>query len=445
MITRPREIFSADGAVSRKALESCIAEHIAKAGRLRRLRRYYDGEHDICQRVRASGLPNVRLTHAYPRYITTMASGYLVGSPISYAAADERQAGALESVRRAYDGCNADSVDAELAKQASLYGKGVELVYGDRSARPRAAAIDPCEAFVVYDDTVEHRPLFGVHYYRRTGEDGKPCGWRANVYTDRLAFTYDAIDAPTALKDMPDSVSTHYFGGVPLVEYWNNEDELGDFEPVLSLIDAYDALQSDRVNDKAQFVDALLVISGCRLDAGPAYPGDTRTVGQRLREEKAIHLPDATAKVEWLCKQLSEADVEILRNAIKADIHKLSMVPDLTDEQFAGNASGVAMRYKLMGLEMITRIKERWFREAIRTRLRLFASFFTTLGAPALDAEAVQITFTYSLPQNELEAAEMVKTLQGIVPDELLLPQLPFVSDTAAALELLGRQRGNEK
>ena len=110
----------------------------------------------------------------------------------------------------------------------------------------------------------------------------------------------------------------------------------------------------------------------------------------------------------------------MLKNALKDDIHKMSMVPDLTDQQFAGNASGVAMRYKLLGLEQLTKIKERWFREALLTRLHRVAGFLGRQGALRLDPERVELIFTRALPVNELEEAQTVNLLRGLVDDEEL-------------------------
>lgn len=423
----------AGGEVSPAALESCLAEHAAQLPRLERLRAYYEGRHEIDGRRRASGLPNNRLAHGFPRYISTMACGYLIGDPVRYAADDAEQRAALRAVTAAYAHCAIDSVDAELARDASVYGRGIELVFADDQAAPRSAALDPRSAFVVYDDTVAAAPLFGVHYGQRRGADGATTGWRVDVYTDQLHFRYDVEALEDVGKRPPDAAARHFFGGVPVVEYWNDEDERGDFEGVLSLIDAYDGLQSDRVNDKQQFVDALLLLYGCTLETDVRG----RTPGQQLREDKALVLPDSEARAEWLCKQLNEADTEVLKNALKADIHKMSMVPDLTDEQFAGNSSGVAMKYKLLGLEQLTKIKERWFREALRERLRLFGRFLSLKGAPRLDAEAVRMVFTRALPVNELETAQVVEKLRGIVPEEILLAQVPFVEDAEQAAELM--------
>ncbi len=334
-------------------IESCICEHVEGIGRLARLRAYYDGRHAIEDRRRGAGLPNARMTHGYPRYISTMAAGYLIGAPVRYRC--DAQPEALEAILAEYRRISIDSLDAELARDASIYGKGVELLYADGEARPCAAALDPRDAFVVYDDSVECAPMMGIFLTPRRSADGKLHGFTARVYTDSACIAYRIESLQDARIDCAELAVPHYFGRVPMIEYWNDEDERGDFEGVVSLIDAYNLLQSDRMNDKQQFVDALLVLYGCTLETDDRG----RSPGQQLREDKALCMPDSDARAEWLCKQLSEADTEVLRCAIREDIHKMSMVPDLTDQQFAGNSSGVAMRYKLLGLEQLTKIKER--------------------------------------------------------------------------------------
>lgn len=413
MISRPRGGFT--GSVPETELiESCLREQQEKIQRLTRLRDYYDGRHEIQSRERSAGLPNIRMVHAFPRYISTMAAGYLIGSPVEYEC--EHQTNALDAVLKEYRRSAVDSVDARLARDASIYGKGVELLYADADARPCSTALDPRDAFVVYDDSVSGAPLLGIYALAQRDAAGRVKGYMVQVYTRELILDYRVDDLTNMRMDAPVNVTRHYFGQVPMIEYWNDENEKGDFEDVISLIDAYNLLQSDRLNDKQQFVDALLVLYGCTLEADERG----RSPGRQLREDKALSLPDSDARAEWLSKQLNEADTEVLKNALRADIHKMSMVPDMTDEQFAGNSSGVAMRYKLLGLEQLTRIKERWFREALRERLRAYAHFMTCLGGMALDADDVRMIFTRSLPVNELEAAQTIHQLKDILPDDEL-------------------------
>ena len=444
MIVRSREMQ-----IGAAAVKGAIAEFTKDVlPKLEKMARAYAGQGAIMGRTRASGLPNNKLVHAYPRYIATMAAGYLVGEPVKYT--DEAQAGMLEALENVHRSSNIDSVDAELATHAATYGKGVCICYADEAGKPKAAALDPREAFVVYDDTVEHRPIFGVHWLEKKDVSGKSVGVSVHVHTDTEDLLFEGKTL-TTLNAVKGETKAHVFGGVPMVEFWNNAQETGDFEPVLSLIEAYDVLESDRVNDKQQFTDAVLLLTGCTLEEPEEEYGeegeegeserDTRTPAQKLLEEKTLSLPDENAKAEWLIKKGDEAGAEILRNAIKSEIHKQSMVPDLTDEHFAANASGVAMRYKLLGLEQLTKNKERWFREGLKCRMRLFAAFMQVLGLGTLDAETVQIVFTRSLPVNETEVSAMVAQLSGIVPQKALLAQVPFVQDVDEAIAELDREQ----
>ena len=454
MLTIDRELLDADGIPRTDTLEAILREHDHQRERLVRLHGMYAREHSIMRRTRLKGLPNNRLVHDLPGYIATMAAGYLVGNPVRYTAA-EGQEEAFAPVLEAYEAASVESVDAELAMDAAVYGKAAEVCYADAEARPRVAQLDARSAFVVYDDTVEHAPLLGIT--RRDTFDARleRTGEEVTLYTDRLIVHMRRTSRETPRETMREA---HYFGGVPVVEYWNNAREEGDFEPVMGLIDAYDTLQSDRVNDKQQFTDAVFVLKGVgalgvddteeeTVDAdGTATAAGTagkeaEDPSVRLRRTRTLFLPGDGADAQFVTKPDAESGNELLRMSLKSDIHKLCLVPDLTDEQFAGNVSGVAMRFKLLGLEQLTKIKERWFREGLRTRLRLFCAFLARKGTAALNAEKVQITFSRSLPVNDLEIAQTLATYQGMVPEKLLLAQVPFVEDAEAAGKLLNRER----
>ena len=427
MITRKRMYM--DDPVPPKMLESVLQEFLRDAERKRALRDAYENRRSILKRRRDEGLPNHLLAHGFPRYIVTMASGYLLGKPVQYQ--DESQREALQSLKTAYAYSDIPSVDTELAQDAGIFGKGIEILYADDHAHPRSSTLSPQQAFVVYDDSVESKPLFGVYFTENRGMDGTAHGYSVQVYTSRMVYRYSC--SHLGLGDLVlAEKQPHYFGGVPMIEYWNCENESGDFEQVQGLIDAYDALQSDRVNDKEQFVDALLVITGARMEQDERG----RSPGEQLRQDKLLYLPDSDASVSYLARSLQETDVEVLKDAIKKDIHKFSMVPDLTDENFSGNSSGVAMKYKLLGLEQLVRIKERWFREALRERMRRYASFLQVQGFPALDAGRVSMVFTRSLPANDLEVSQTVMNYAGLVPKELLLTQVPFIEDAEKAAAL---------
>ncbi|MBR7040455.1 MAG: phage portal protein [Clostridia bacterium] len=400
MIQRPRSLLRGTEPTP-GLLRGVIDEFRRGHERLSRLKQYYLAENDILSRAARPALPNVRLPHAFARYIVTVSTGYLVGESVGYRAREE-DADALDRVLQAYKRMNAPAVDVENARNASIYGRGVEIVTSLPGERlPRSFALSPESAFVVYDDTPACQPLFGVYLSRAAKEDGSPGPLSARVYTSKTASRWELKGKGFEIME---SVP-HFFERVPMVEYWNDEHEKGDFEWVLPLIDAYDLLQSDRVNDKQQAAEKLLVLTGCALDTDE----QGRPPWLQLRMDKALCLPDGDAKAEYLSGHMDENGNEILKESLSRDIQKLSLVPDLSEKSFAGNLSGIALKYRLLGLEQLCFVKQQWFTEGLKTRLKLFARALQVWDGVTFDAGNVEVSFTRSLPENLNDTAELIK------------------------------------
>jgi SPP1 family phage portal protein len=205
----------------------------------------------------------------------------------------------------------------------------------------------------------------------------------------------------------------------------------------MSLMDAYNTLQSDRVNDKEQFVDAILVLINSMLGDNLS---EESTAIKALKEHKILEISE-NGDAKWLTRTFDESSVEILRKSIEQDIHKFANVPCMTDENFVGNSSGVAMRYKMLGFEQLTKIKQRYFTEGLKRRLKLFDEAIILKGGTTFAPDDVEIIFTRSLPVNESEIASMISQLDGIVSTETLITQLPFITDASAEMEKLKQQK----
>ena len=60
----------------------------------------------------------------------------------------------------------------------------------------------------------------------------------------------------------------------------------------------------------------------------------------------------------WLIKEVNDAWVENYKDRVRRDIHKFSYTPDMQDESFGNNLSGVSIRYKILAMEQIRSKKE---------------------------------------------------------------------------------------
>ncbi len=430
-IIRDRVYLDEFGSPTIELLKSCFKEHQNQIERFNKLKRYYDGDHDFIKNRKLSGkdLPNNKLVCNHAEYITDIATGYFMGNPVKYSG------DSIKPMENVLKSCSL--VDTELSRDISKYGIGYELIYmsSDLKPIPKSTNIEPVNMFLVVDDTVEYKSMFAVHYYPKKKLDGTLEGYYVNVYTSDSIEKYLFKNLEDTSPQQLD-IEVHYFGQVPVIEYWNKSNLKGDFEGVISLIDAYDLLQSDRVNDKEQLVDSLLTVIGGSL--GDDEEEITNTA-KLIKRYKLLELPPG-ADAKWLIKQLVETEVEVLKKAIKDDIHEFSKVPCLTDENFASQSSGVAMKYKLFGLEQLAKTKEGYYRMGLLERLQIYANIYNIKGNN-IDISDVTITMTRSLPVNEVELSTMVTNLEGTVSLETRLGLLPFVSDVDEEIKKVKKEK----
>ena len=361
------------------------------------------------------------INHA--KYITDTNVGYLLGNPVDYQVDTKKYD--IEPILDAYKKQTINDLDMEIAKDVSIFGLQYEYVYTNQDAEPKSCEIDNRNAIIVYDDTVEHNKLFGLIY--REIKQGDKFSHYEIIYCDKNKIVnYESSDK--TLKKIGKE-SSHAFGDVPMIQYKNNTEFLGDFEPVISLIDAYNLLQSDRVNDKEQLVDAILCMYGMDFDSDQA---------DQLRDSRMLSNLPTDGRVEYLVKTLQEGDVDILRQNLEADIHKISMVPNMSDNNFVGNSSGVAIRYKLLAFEQNIKNKERYMEKGLMERFKLYNNYLVTKSkmTKSVPIEEVDAVFKRNLPSNDFEISQMINNLADFVDSETLISQLSFIKDASDIVEL---------
>lgn len=406
-----------------------IDQHKNDRQRRERLHDYYVGKHDaILNRSVRKGAPNNKTVNNYCKYIVDMCAGFFFGAPISYSAAQDID---ISAITDCYEKQDINNTDIKMFKTAGIFGSAYELTYANENSEPQTVVLPPTNCFVVYDDTAEHNRIFGVYYREKRDLKGIITGYAVDVYTDREIIHFASVGSTYLdLKDV--GREAHYFDACPVVEFINNDECQGDFEQITSNVDAYNKLQSDRVNDKEQFVEAFLFLKNIEIDTEQA---------KKLLDEKILMGLDEGADAKYLSKLLNEADTEVLKKSLNDDIHKFSMVPDLSDEKFGGNLSGVALEYKLIGFENLITNKEGFFLSGLRERLKLYISFlFKQSRVKQIDVHDIDIITSRNLPQDDEKKAEMISKLRGVVSDTTLRGELSFVKDEATEVERLKKQ-----
>lgn len=405
-------------------IQKYISDNRKREQRLQKLYEYYKGKTAICGRILAdASKPNNKIVNPYASYITDTFTGYFLGEPITYTSKNEQL---LARIDELYNYNDEAAENAELAKDASIFGVAYELLYTDENADIRFKKIDAIKAIPIYDNTLEEDLLYFIRYYDNTDIMTNKTTTFVEVYSREWIRYYVDEYALEFVREVP-----HAFKGVPINIYQNNEELLGDFENVISLIDAYDKITSDSVNDMEYFADCYLALYGM---------SGTEAEDITAMKEQRVLLMETDARAEWLTKQINDTYVENLKNRIDTQIHKFSRCPALTDADFAANASGVAMKYKLMGLETATSKKERAFKKALQRRLELICNVYSVMGTD-FDYREIQMNFTRNIPSNLVEMADVISKIGHLLSEETQISLLPI--EINAVDELQKKQAEN--
>lgn len=393
-----------------------------------RMRRYYEGQHAIMQRTFSDPTkPNNKVVTNFCKYITNTNVGYFVGKPIRYSSIDKEF---MEKLQEIFDENDEQAVNARLAKYASIYGRAAEILYAERvngKTKIRFEALDPSKqrVVIVYDTSVRPKILLASRYFEVEDILSDKKDLHVYVYNDKEIYHFVGEESDLKLKEK----KPHYFGEVPINPYFNKgEDEKGDFADIIPLNDAYNSLQSDDVNESDYSNDAYLVISGLLADDEDIA---------KMKERRVIELTgDGQSSAQWLIKEINDTWKENLKKRIKQDIHLISGTPDMSDERFAGNISGVAIEYKLTSFENNRAAKEREFKRGLQRRIRLITNLLQKQGYN-YDPSYIEITFSKNLPTDDEKIVKQVTELLGtdLVSKDTLRSQIPWIDDASYEAE----------
>lgn len=411
--------LSPDAVQNSAMIQKYVETYRTESARLNKLHDYYIGRHEILNRkVHDSSKPCNRLVSGYPKLITDTMSAFFAGEAVTYSYPDEDSQLVFDGILQYNDESQENS---KLAMDCSIYGVAYELLYHDADANIRFKALDARYAIPIYDNTLENALLYFIRYYDET-----------DIMTGNVKTYVEVYDKSSIKRYLLEAYSisfieetAHYFNDVPVCVYQNNGDVQGDFEGVLTLIDAYNLLESCSMDDFQYFTDAYLALTGLQ--------GTEASDIASMKEQRVILLPD-NAKAEWLIKASNDTATENMKKRLHSNILLFSKTPDMTDENFASNASGVAMKYKLLGLENTAGIKERYFKLALQRRFELICNALSVLGSD-FDYMSIQMQFHRSLPQNQVEISEFLSKVGHLLSEETQIQMLGLDVDAQAEID----------
>lgn len=401
--------------------------------------------------------PNNKIPNNYHKILVRQKMGYLVGKPIAFSDKEiskNDQGETISPNKEFVTGINEildegwDDTVNELVKGTS--NKGVEWlhIYIDEVEEGvgdfKYTVIDAREVIPIWETTKQVQLDAVLRYYYIWINDKERI--KAEWWTKDNVTYYVQNDSGEFIKDDSGSEdggneSSHYYsnevgygwGAIPFIPFKNNEELTSDLQDYKKLIDIYDKIYADGANNIEQIQDAIWVLKN--------YEGTTLDeFRDNLKKYKALPV-DEKGGADAKTLEIPVESRETFLDRTEDSIYTFGMGVNVSTDKFGQNPSGVALKFLYALLDLKCDTLERKFKKSIRELLWFIAEYYRITQQKEYNYKSAEITFNRSMITNEAEKIQSVQQSQGVISDETVLANHPWVDDPQKELERLKEQQ----
>lgn len=395
------DVITADNVV--KYLRETLQTHESNRNACEYLWKYYKGETPVLSKTKEyrESINNV-VTEARAMQTVEFYQGYIFGEPVQYnRIGNEEVSEDVQWLNREMKARDKTALDDELAEKMLVMGVAPRLALPEEGRIFEIYNLDPRSAYVVYHNGLGEKPVMCVKYVEKSDSTVVYSVYTADCY-------YEIVDDKVTVQ------TPHTMGKVPMTEYCLNNVRMGIFEPGLTIMDAIDNLQSNRMDDIQQFVNSILAIIGAEL---------TEETINKLAAWGAMSLPDGT-DAKYLNAALSQADIQTFKNDLLAAYTEITGMPNRNGgSSTSDTGSAVLLRDGWEIADAKAKRIETQFKKAERVILGLVLGF-ASLSDIHLVPEDVDIKFTRRNYENIQTKAQV---LTSMLASGKVAPRLAFL------------------
>lgn len=423
-------------------------------------------EKEVIRQFKNPNRSNYHIVNAFHRMLVDQKVYYLVSREPTVrvnGAQGDPELQAYEKVLSEFTDEDFNALIQEVTINASNHGLGVVHPYYDGDGNLRFGVIPASEVIPIFDTRYERELVELVRYYTiMVVRNGKVVPRRRVEWWTKSDVTYFMEKEPDVfVRDSEVEVNPgphwwevlssdgvervrrpHSWGRVPFILLENNRYRKTDLEYVKGLIDAYDLLASDGVNNFADLVDLYWVIAG--------YGGETASaIARKLRVNRAVSVTDASGKIEAKQMELPvEGRIDFLR-LLRRDIYHFGMGVDMSGDRLGSNVltsspSGVSLKYQYTQLDLKASGIAVRLKRMIKEILWYFTQDYNARFHTGFDAGLVYVNLNFNRIMNDAETVQMIRDSMGLVSKKTLLGYHPFVEDVNTELQEIREELASE-
>lgn len=422
-------------------------------------KRYYIDRKGVKQEV--TNLSNSKLSHPFMRKLTNQKVNYLLSKELSIQCDDDNFSEALtDYVNKAFL-----KMLKNVGKDAIVNGIAWVQVYYNKQGKLSFKRI-PSEEIVPFwadaDHTileavlryysitrylpdgvkkeivkVEYHTTEGVWYYIKGDRGLEPDPDREEGVRGHFVINQEVTDenGEIAVDEEGEPVTKDVqatWEKVPFVAFKYNADEISLLKWIKPLIDDYDTNTSDTSNNLQDVPNSIKVVKN--------YDGtDKGEFVQNLATFRTAFVSgdgDMTA-VET---KMDIAAIDSHLNRLRKDIYEAGSGVD-TQEVSLGNASGVALKFRYADLDSDTDDMAGEFAAGLEELIWFVKVDLLNKGLGDYIETEFEVIFNTDTIINEHEIIEDAQNSIGVISDETIIANHPWVTDTKAEIDRLKKEK----
>lgn len=363
----------------------------------------------------------------FDRSIMNNKASFFMGKKIEVVSNDNQ-----ETVDSLYQRLGIESTKLELAQNATDQGSAYLLVYSPEGENTAYVSRKESYHCVVLYDQNTMKAKYGLIY-------APNLGWGTTDQRTITSSEYEGVwydmenqyEFTGSLDNLNISEpKLHLFNGVPLIEFANNTERIGDVELTIGLQDLYDVMDSDLLSELSQLRLAYLLLKNMGI-------ADQETL-DALKQAGVFAADDEHAGAEFITKDINHEAVEYAKRDLKARIYEQANSYDPNTISQSGDITAFQIRMKLKPLEDSTKETELSFRKSFIEMFRLISEFNTQFNpSEAYTWEDLNFVFNRNYPVNIVEDIKGAKEAGFMIAQDTLAELLPLEIDQGLNKERL--------
>lgn len=393
-------------------LGKAISVHLKNRTEIDYLERYYKGDQPIKYRTKIIRPEiNNRIVENHAMEIVEHKAGENFGEPVQYALKGTEESTKDSKTKELNDFNDynelesKDEIDLEMARDRSICGTSFKFHYNHKkwSLDESPYGIereDPKNTFVVYGSGVGKIPMFSCQI--RTDEDNQTYYF---IYTSTMWFKIK--------NGMIESNGKNGMYMIPVVEYPNNFYRLSDIEMVITVLDAMNKMQSDRMNGIEQFIQSFIKFVNCEIDENEYA---------KMREQGCLTVKTngngQNADVSIMSDELDQQQTQTAKDDLYENMLIIEGMPDRQENSGGDTGQAVVMRNGFYFSEKRAETSEPIYKKSERESIKIILNIMRIKGLTTLTLKDIEIKITRSKMDNMAVKAQVFQMLvqNGIDP-----------------------------